>query len=417
MDLREQILAQGWKAQQAKAALAVCRTEIKDRALQGMAQALLERQEEILAANRIDMEKAEASGIKKSMLDRLLLTPERIADMAQGIRQIAQLKDPVGSAEYVTRRPNGIDIAKVRVPLGVIGIIYEARPNVTADAAALCLKSGNAVLLRGGSEALESNRAICRIISEAAAEAGIPEGAIQLIDSAEREGSLYLMQMPEYVDVLIPRGGKGLKQSIQQHATVPYIMTGMGNCHIYVDEEADFAKAEAIVLNAKIQRPSVCNAVETLLVHEKAAAAFLPRMVSLLQEQGVEVRGCERTAALVKGLIPAEESDWETEYNDLILAVKIVDSVEEAVEHINRYGTQHSEAIITENFSHSRYFMLHVDAAAVYTNVSTRFTDGGEFGFGAEMGISTQKLHTRGPMGLPELTTVKYMIYGDGQIR
>ncbi len=417
MDLRETIIAQGKKAQLAKAQLAVCQTAVKDRALRAMAQALLDRQDEILTANQADMEAAAEGGMTKSMLDRLLLTPERIEDIADGIRQIAMLRDPVGSADYVTRRPNGMDIARVHVPLGVIGIIYEARPNVTADAAALCLKSGNAVLLRGGSEALNSNRAICRIISEAAAKEGIPEGAMQLIDSAEREGSLYLMQMPEYVDVLIPRGGKGLKKSIQQNATVPFIMTGMGNCHIYVDESADVNKAVPIVMNAKVQRPSVCNAVETLLVHQKIAPVFLPHMAALLQEKGVELRGCPRSCALAPGMKPATEADWETEYEDLILAVKIVDSVEEAVEHINRYGTQHSEAIITEDFSRSRYFMLHVDAAAVYTNASTRFTDGGEFGFGAEMGISTQKLHTRGPMGLPELTTVKYMIYGDGQIR
>lgn len=417
MDLREKVLTQGQKAKRAAQDLAVCRTEVKDRALLKMAQAILEGQEEILRANRIDMENAQKNGLKKSMLDRLLLTPERLQGIADGICQIAQLKDPVGASEYVTRRPNGLDIVKVRVPLGVIGIIYEARPNVTADAAALCLKSGNAVLLRGGSEALESNRVICRCIADAAESCGVPQGAIQLIDSADRQGSLYLMQMPEFVDVLIPRGGLGLKKSVQQHATVPYIMTGMGNCHIYVDAWADLDKAERILLNAKVQRPSVCNAVETVLVHEKAAAEFLPRMVRSLTAAGVVLRGCERARQYCPEMEPASLADWEEEYNDLILAVKVVSSLDEAVEHINRYGTQHSEAIITENYTQSRRFMLNVDAAAVYTNASTRFTDGGEFGFGAEMGISTQKLHARGPMGLSELTTFKYMIYGDGQIR
>lgn len=417
MDLRESILEQGKRAKQAAKRLAVCQTAVKNQALYAMAQALLDEQDAILAANARDVERAEANGLSRAMLDRLLLTPARIEGMADGIRQIAMLKDPVGSAESSTRRPNGLDISKVRVPLGVIGIIYEARPNVTADAAALCLKSGNAVLLRGGSEALESNRVVCRCIANAAEKAGAPEGSIQLIDSAEREGSLYLMQMPEYVDVLIPRGGLGLKKFVQKNATVPYIMTGMGNCHIYVDEAADFDKARAIILNAKVQRPSVCNAVETVLVHEKIAGTFLPLMAQDLQAAGVELRGCERTCGYLAGINRADESDWETEYNDLILAVKVVDTLEEAIDHINFYGTQHSEAIITENYSHSRTFMLSVDAAAVYTNASTRFTDGGEFGFGAEMGISTQKLHTRGPMGLPELTTWKYMVCGDGQIR
>jgi len=382
-----------------------------------MAQALLNEQDEILRANQADMKRAEENGLKKAMLDRLLLTPERIKGIADGICQIAQLKDPVGAAEYVTRRPNGVDISKVRVPLGVIGIIYEARPNVTADAAALCLKSGNAVLLRGGSEALSSNRAICQCIAKAAENVGVPQGTIQLIDSADRQGGIYLMQMPEYVDVLIPRGGLGLKKSVQQHATVPYIMTGMGNCHIYADEWADFDKAEKIIMNAKVQRPSVCNAVETLLVHEKAAGAFLPRIGKELVQAGVELRGCPETCRILPDIQQAAESDWEEEYNDLILAVKVVPDLETAIDHINNYGTQHSEAIITENYSNSRRFMLAVDAAAVYTNASTRFTDGGEFGFGAEMGISTQKLHARGPMGLEELTTFKYLVYGDGQIR
>jgi glutamate-5-semialdehyde dehydrogenase len=350
------------------------------------------------------------------MLDRWVLIDSRIAAMAVGLRQIAALPDPVGEAVTLERRPNGLDIARTRVPLGVLAIIYESRPNVTADAAALSLKAGNAVILRGGAEALGSNRIITEILAAAAVLAGIPEGAVQLVDSPEREGGIILMQMREYIDVLIPRGGAGLKKSVEQYATVPYIMTGQGNCHIYIDEFADRAKVIPLVLNAKVQRPSVCNAVETLLIHAAAVEA-LPDLIAALQQEQVEIRGCERVRSLADGVTPAEEADWYEEYNDLILAVKIVDSLDEAIAHINHYGTRHSEAIITENYAASRRFMRRVDAAAVYTNASTRFTDGGEFGFGAEMGISTQKLHARGPMGLRELTTDKYLIFGDGQVR
>lgn len=417
MELKTIIEEKGKKAKSASRALALASTEIKNRALEAMAQALITNMDLILFANEADIREAELNGMSKSMLDRLLLTPDRIAAMADGIRQIARLKDPVGEADYITRRPNGLDIAKVHVPLGVIAIIYEARPNVTADAAALCLKSGNAVILRGGKEALRSNKAICDIIATAAEKEGIAKAAIQLIESPEREGSLILMQLRDYVDVLIPRGGVGLKQSIQQNATVPYIMTGMGNCHIYVDSKADFGKALKILVNGKVQRPAVCNSVETLLVHEKIAKVFLPLAYDVLSKKGVEIRGCKRTCAILPCLKNATEDDWETEYEDLILAVKIVDTIDDAIAHINCFGTQHSEAIITEDYSASRKFMNEVDAAAVYTNASTRFTDGGEFGFGAEMGISTQKLHTRGPMGLSELTTIKYMINGNGQIR
>jgi len=337
--------------------------------------------------------------------------------MAQGLRDIAALPDPIGETIESTRRPNGLDISRVRTPIGVIGIIYESRPNVTADAAALCLKAGNAILLRGGEEALNSNRAIARIISTAATQAGIPEGAIQLVDSEDRQAAVLMMKMHEYLDVLIPRGGKGLKMAVLENAVVPVIMTGMGNCHVYVDEFADLAKAGPIVINAKVQRPSVCNAAETLLVHKAVAARFLPAIISELQADGVQIRGCPATQQLVPGIRAATEDDWAEEYLELILAVKVVASLTEAIAHINEYGTGHSEAIVSENYSNVRRFLNEVDAAAVYANASTRFTDGGVFGMGAEMGISTQKLHARGPMGLKELTTTKFIIQGDGQIR
>jgi glutamate-5-semialdehyde dehydrogenase len=416
MDLKASLEVQGERAKQAAAQLATADGAVKNQALLAMADALERRAGEIIAANQADWERASSRGMSPAMLDRLALGGSRIEAMADGVRQIAALPDPIGEAVTLERRPNGLDIAKLRVPIGVLAVIYEARPNVTADAAALCLKSGNAVILKGGGEASCSNRAIAGILAEAAEEAGIPAGAIQMVDSADRESGLLLMQMTEYIDVLIPRGGAGLKTSLEQYAKVPYIMTGMGNCHIYVDRFADRGKVTPIVLNAKVQRPSVCNAAETLLVH-RAAEDVLTPLVSALRSAGVEIRGCERVRALIGDVTPATEQDWDEEYNDLILAVKIVDSLEEAISHINRHGTRHSEAIITENYARSRRFMRMVDAAAVYTNASTRFTDGGEFGFGAELGISTQKLHARGPMGLRELTTVKYMVYGDGQIR
>ena len=416
MDLQTTLLKQGRQAKSAARELAMLSGEIKNHALLAMADALEQKITEIIAANAIDLERGEKNGLSPAMLDRLALNPARIQGMADGIRYVATLPDPIGEAVFMERRPNGLDIAQIRVPLGVIGIIYEARPNVTADAAALCLKAGNAVILRGGGEAINSNRIIAYLLDAAASSVGIPTGAIQIVDSESREGGLLLMQMTDYIDVLIPRGGIGLKKVVEANAKVSYIMTGEGNCHIYIDEFADLAKVEPIIINAKVQRPSVCNAVETVLVHEKMKN-MLPDLIKALHLCQVEVRGCERVQAIVPNVSSATESDWEEEYNDLILAVKIVDSLEEAIEHINRYGSGHSEAIITEHYSKSRQFMQQVDAAAVYTNASTRFTDGGEFGFGAEMGISTQKLHARGPMGLPALTTTKFMIYGDGQIR
>lgn len=416
-NLKTMLIEQGKKAKKAARFLATASTELKNKALLAMAESLEASQDEIIRNNRIDLEEGKRMGLSSAMLERLTLNPARVKAMADGLREIAALPDPVGEVLEMVRRPNGLDIGRIRTPIGVIGIIYESRPNVTADAAGLCLKSGNAIILRGGEEALNSNRSIARAISEAAVSCGIPEGAIQLVDSADRNAALFMMKMHDYLDVLIPRGGKGLKKAVQENASVPVIMTGMGNCHVYVDEFADIEKAVRIAFNAKVQRPSVCNACETLLVHEKIATSFLPLIAEKYREAGVEMRGCPRTRAVLEGIKEATEADWEEEYLDLIIAIKVVSSIEEAIEHINTYGTGHSEAIVTENYTHSRLFMSAVDAAAVYTNASTRFTDGGVFGFGAEMGISTQKLHARGPMGLKELTTTKFIIYGDGQVR
>ncbi|HCF49825.1 MAG TPA: glutamate-5-semialdehyde dehydrogenase [Syntrophomonas sp.] len=416
-NLRNILLEQGKRAKKASRLLATASTTVKNRALYAMADALEANKEEIIAANAADLQNGRNIGLTSALLERLSLDEKRVADMAQGLREIAALPDPVGEVLGMTRRPNGLEVGRVRTPIGVIGIIYESRPNVTADAAGLCLKSGNAILLRGGEEALNSNREIARVISEAAYSQGIPEGAIELVDSDDREAAVFMMKMHDTIDVLIPRGGKGLKQAVTENASVPVIMTGMGNCHVYVDEYADIEKALPIVFNAKVQRPSVCNAAETLLVHSKIAPVFLPLILPKLQKAGVEIRACERARDIVYGLKAATEADWSEEYLDLILAVKLVDDVEEAISHINTYGTGHSEAIVSENYGHVRRFMSAVDAAAVYANASTRFTDGNVFGFGAEMGISTQKLHARGPMGLTELTTIKFIVYGDGQIR
>ena len=415
--IQDILLAQGKKAKQAARFLATASTTIKNAALLNMAAGLEAGRAEILAANNLDLELGQKQGLSSALLERLTLNDSRIKDMAQGLRDIAALPDPVGETIESSRRPNGLDISRIRTPLGVIGIIYESRPNVTADAAALCLKSGNAILLRGGEEALNSNRVIARIIAAAASESGIPEGAIQLVDSEDRQAAVFMMKMHDYLDVLIPRGGKGLKQVVLENASVPIIMTGMGNCHVYIDEYADLSQGRKIVFNAKVQRPSVCNAAETLLVHEKAAQEFLPGMVAELQAAGVEIRGCEQTRQIVTGIRAASEADWAEEYLDLIMAVKVVVGLDEAINHINQYGTGHSEAIVSDNYSNVRRFLAEVDAAAVYANASTRFTDGGEFGLGAEMGISTQKLHARGPMGLKELTTSKFVIQGNGQVR
>ena len=417
MDTYELVKTKAAAAKKAAAKLAVTSTAVKNKALLAMAEALLAKQEEILAANAIDMEQAAAKGMKSSMLDRLKLTAARIDGMADGLRQVAALPDPVGNVLDGKTLANGLQITKVRVPLGVIGIIYEARPNVTADAAGLCLKSGNAVVLKGGSEAMESNKAVAGILSEAATAAGMPEGAIQFIDTSDRQAVQDLIHLNGLVDVVIPRGGAGLIKMVVMNATVPVIETGAGVCHTYVDASADVEMAVKIAYNAKVQRPSVCNAMETLLVHKAAAAKFMPAMLAKYAEAGVEIRGDEGVQSFDKAVVPVTEEDWATEYGDLRLSVKIVDSIGEAMEHIARFGTGHSECIVTNDYSQAQLFQKTVDAAAVYVNASTRFTDGNEFGFGAEIGISTQKLHARGPMALPELTSTKYLICGNGQVR
>ena len=415
--LKEQIYELGKRARTASRVLATVSTRMKNEGLTAMAEALRTHKEEILSANRLDLENGRRTGLPEPMLERLLLNEKRIDEMAHGLDKTAELKDPVGEVLGAWKNRQGLEIGRIRVPLGVIGIVYESRPNVTADAAGLCLKSGNSVILKGGKEAINSNRIIAYTIGSAARTKGIPEGAIQFIDSTDRESTAILMKMNEYLDVLIPRGGKGLKVAIQQNATVPVIMTGMGICHIFIDESADMPMAVNIAVNAKVSRPSTCNSAETLLIHEKCAEALLPSVAKALEEKGVELRGDERARSICPWMKIASGEDWATEYLDLIMSVKIVKDLEEACDHINTYGTGHSEAIITENYTSSSRFLQAVDAAAVYVNASTRFTDGGEFGFGAEMGISTQKLHARGPMGLEQLTSVKYIIRGHGQIR
>lgn len=409
----------GQKARQAARELNAVSGTQKNAALEAMASSLEEQTGAVLEANDRDITRARAAGMIDSMIDRLRLTKERVAGMAAGIRSIRALADPVGEVMEGRRLENGLEVRKVRVPMGVIGIIYEARPNVTSDAAALCLKAGSAVILRGGKEAIESNRAVAQALRAGLEAAGLQPDTVQLVEDTSRETAAAMMKMNGYIDLLIPRGGAGLIRSVVENATVPVIQTGVGNCHIYVDESADADMAQAIVVNAKASRPSVCNAAETLLIHSGAAPALLPPLAAALREKGVRLRCCGRAAALLPGVPvePAEEADWATEYLDYILAVRVVDSLEEAMDHIARYGTGHSECIVTENYEHAQRFTREVDAAAVYVNASTRFTDGGEFGMGAEIGISTQKLHARGPMGLRELTTVKYIVNGSGQIR
>ena len=413
----ELVKAKAQAAKQAAAKLAVTSTAVKNAALLAMAAALEAQQSEILAANERDMTAAAAKGMKSSMLDRLKLTAERISGMADGLRQVAGLADPVGNVIDGKTLPNGLHITKIRVPLGVIGIIYEARPNVTADAAGLCLKSGNAVILKGGSEAMESNKTVAAILAQAAEGAGIPADSIQFIDTSDRQAVQDLIHMNGLVDVVIPRGDAGLIQAVVRNASVPVIETGAGVCHTYVDKDADVEMAMKIAFNAKVQRPSVCNAMETLLVHKDIADKFLPMMLMMYNSSAVEIRGDEAVQEYSGQVHPATEEDWSTEYGDLRLSVKIVDSIEEAMAHIAKYGTGHSECIVTNNYQAAQLFQYTVDAAAVYVNASTRFTDGNEFGFGAEIGISTQKLHARGPMALPELTSTKYLINGNGQVR
>ncbi|MDR1049417.1 MAG: glutamate-5-semialdehyde dehydrogenase [Synergistaceae bacterium] len=416
MKMSEELDRMGREAREAARRLATTPTAVKDAALRAMAGALRKNEAEILEQNRLDLEDGKAVGLTGALLDRLALDPARVEAMAVGLEEIASFRDPVGEVLGMWKGEKDIQIGRVRVPLGVVGIIYEARPNVTADAAGLCLKSGNAVILRGGKEALRSNTAIVRALSDAGAANGIPGGSVQLLASPDRELSLALMRLP-YLDVLIPRGGKKLKESVTQNARVPYIMTGMGNCHTFIDASADIEMAANIAVNAKCQRPGVCNAMETLLIHKDIAPRFIPVGLKALADRGVELRGDEATRALFPSARPASEEDWKTEFEDLILAVRVVDSLQAAMDHIHRYGTQNSEAIVTESYANARTFLAGVDAAAVYVNASTRFTDGGVFGFGAEMGISTQKLHARGPMGVEQLTSTKFVIYGSGQVR
>ena len=408
----------GKRAKDAARVLASSESNLRTKALFALADALEENCDFILTENEKDLEAGREKGMSKSLLDRLALSKERVASMAQGARQVASFGDPIGTVLSGSVMPNGLEVTKVRVPLGVIGIIYEARPNVTADAAALCLKSGNAVILRGGKEAINSNMAVAEVMRKAVKAAGLPEDSIQLVADTTRQSSIELMGLTDYLDVLIPRGGAGLIKATVENAKVPVIETGTGNCHVYVDEFADLKMATDIIFNAKTSRPSVCNAIESVLVHKAVAEKALPMIKAELDKMNVEIRGCEKTKAILgESITDATDEDYATEFLDYILAVKVVDSIDEAIEHIAKYSTGHSECIVTESFKNANRFTKEVDAAAVYVNASTRFTDGGEFGLGAEIGISTQKLHARGPMGINELTRMKFVVKGSGQIR
>ncbi len=412
-----EIQIKGVKAQSAANGLATASTAAKNRALQKIADALRRNSKKIMAANEVDMQTGKRDGLKESLFDRLLLTGPRIDSIAAAVEQIIALPDPVGIVLGGDIRPNGLHVAKIQVPLGVIGIIYEARPNVTVDAAALCLKAGNAVILRGGKAAFHSNMELVSVIASAVEEAGLPRDCIQLIESTDRAQAQDMMQANGLIDVLIPRGGASLIQSVVKNATVPVIETGVGNCHVYIDESAQAQMAHDIAVNAKTQRPGVCNAMETLLVHQAHAQGLLPQILQTMSEKGVEIRGCEQTCAVFLPAKKAQQNDWQEEFLSLILSVKIVPSLEAAIEHIRRFSSKHSEAIVTQNIAAAEKFLAETDAAAVYVNASTRFTDGFEFGYGAEIGISTQKLHARGPMGLQALTSWKYVVRGNGQIR
>jgi glutamate-5-semialdehyde dehydrogenase len=416
-DVATEVAAKARAAKEASRALGLATTRVKNDALTLMARALEEKAGTIVEANRADLDRARAKGYPRAFVDRLTLTDSRIEEMAAGVRQVAALPDPVGETVEVWRRPNGVEISRVRVPLGVIGFIYESRPNVTADAAALCLKSGNAVLLRGGSEALESNTIIAQLLAKAAEKTGLPAESIQYVDTPDRAAVMAMLTLDRYLDLIIPRGGEEFVRLVNERATVPVLKHDKGLCHVYVDEGADLDMAVAIAVNAKAQRVSVCNAMETLLVHAAVAPRFLPLVAARLAEAGVELRGDERTRALVPTARPAEPADWDTEYLDAILAVRVVDGFDDAVAHIRRHGSGLAEAIVTADLRRARRFTHEVDAAAVLVNVSTRLVDGSQFGMGAEMGISTSKLHARGPVGVRELTTTKFVVIGDGQIR
>jgi len=405
------------KAKAASYDLARLSTEVKNQALLNMAEALEKNVSEILEANQKDVAASKEKGVKEALLDRLILNEGRVSKMAQCLREVAALPDPVGEIVKTWTRPNGLIIGQLRVPLGVVAVIYESRPDVTSDASGICLKSGNAVILRGGSDAINSNITIGKILSEAAQDSGIPEGAIQVVPTTERSAAIELMKMRGYVDVLIPRGGAGLIKAVIENAKVPVIETGTGNCHIYVEKDADLTRAIDIIINAKCQRPGTCNAAEKVLVHREIASEFIPKAVDALRKHGVEVRGCEETRKIIPDVAPATEDDWYTEYLDLIIAFKVVSGLEEAINHINKYSTKHSDSILTSDFSKALRFIKDVDSAAVYWNASTRFTDGNQYGLGAEIGISTQKMHARGPMSVQHLTTIKYFVLGRGHVR
>ena len=405
------------KAREASYKLAKLPTEAKNHALYDMAEAIEKNADKILEANKKDVEASRKRGVKAALIDRLILTEKRISNMAGCLREVAELPDPVGEIVKTWTRPNGLIIGQLRVPLGVVALIYESRPDVTSDASGICLKSGNAVVLRGGSDAINSNIAIGEVLSEAAVGSGIPDGAIQVVPVTQRSAAVELMRMREYVDVLIPRGGAGLIRTVVENSRIPVIETGTGNCHIYVEKDADLERAVDIIINAKCQRPGTCNSAEKVLVHRHVAAGFIPKAVEALRSQGVEVRGCDETRSIVTDVIPATEEDWYKEYLDLIIGFKVVGGVEEAIDHINKYGTHHSDVILTSDFNEALSFIRSVDSAAVYWNASTRFTDGNQYGLGAEIGISTQKIHARGPMSVQHLTTMKYFVLGRGHVR
>ena len=417
MSLKDQAIELGKRAKEAARRLARLSSEEKNRALLRMADHLESQERLLLQENKKDLDLARKAKLSSALLDRIALDPSRVAAMAKGLREIVALPDPVREIVKMWRRPNGLQVGKMRIPLGVIGIIYEARPNVTADAAALCLKSGNAVILRGGSEAYFSNRAIGAVLQQACAETRVPQEAIQVVESKDRAIVQELLKLEDYIDLIIPRGGEELIRAVAANSRVPVVKHYKGVCHVYVDQEASLEMAERICTNAKVQRPAVCNAMETLLVHEGVAAKFLPSMIAKFKSMGVEIRGCQKTRSLVPGVKPASEEDWTTEYLDLILAVRVVKDMDDAIDHIERYGSQHTETIVTSNYQRAREFLDRVNSSAVLVNASTRFNDGGELGLGAEIGISTSKIHAFGPMGLEELTITKFVVLGDGQIR
>jgi len=417
MDIKQYISDKAKKAKAASRVLANISTEIKNNALFKMAAGLEKESAKLIAENKKDLVAAEQKGLSKAMIDRLTLNAERIKAMADGLREVAALPDPVGEVLGIRRRPNGMEVGKMRVPIGLIGIIYESRPNVTADTAALCLKSGNGVILRGGSEAVHSNTAIVEVLSRAGAEAGIPEGAVSFIENPDRACVMEMLKLNGIIDLIIPRGGEGLIRMVSENSTIPVIKHDKGVCHVYVDSKVDLSMAEEICFNAKVQRPGTCNAMEAMLVHQDVAKTFLPAIINRMKKAGVEIRGCAKTRAIVHDIKDATDKDWDTEYNDLIVNVKTVTSMEEAMEHIAVHGSQHSEAIVTNDYRNAHRFQREVDASAVFVNASTRLNDGFEFGLGAEIGISTTRIHARGPMGLEELTSTKFIVNGDGQIR